>query len=104
MLVAALTAHLIDGKRPEEALEGSFSLLESKDEGDQRVRHALRPLEAYEHDPGGWTIYTTRLAPLLCLLDAPDFQSGDEIVVRFGGDTNGAVTGAPFGASKMPPR
>ena len=38
------------------------------------------------------------------MLDAPDFQSGDEIVVRLGGDTNGAVTGARFGASKMPPR
>ena len=108
-LVAALTAHLIDAKRPEEALEGSFSLLESKDEGGKRVRHALRPLEDYEHDPGGWTVYSTRLA-LLCLLDAADFRSGVEAAVRLGGDadTNGAVAGAllgaRFGASEMPPR
>ncbi len=91
------------------ALEESFSLLESKDEGDKRVRHALRPLEDYEHDPGGWTVYTTRLA-LLGLLDAPDFRSGVEAVIRLGGDadTNGAVAGAllgaRFGASEMPPR
>ena len=69
----------------------------------------MRPLEDYEHDPGGWTVYTTRLA-LLCLLDAPDFRSGVQAVVRLGGDadTNGAVAGAllgaGFGASEMPPR
>ncbi len=59
-------------------------------------------------DPG-WTVYTTRLA-LLCLLDAPEFRSGVETVVRLGGDadTNGAVTaallGAQFGASGIPSR
>jgi ADP-ribosylglycohydrolase len=67
----------------------------------------LRPLEDYEHDPGGWTVYTTRLA-LLSLLDATEFRAGVETVVRLGGDadTNGAVAGAllgaRFGASKIP--
>lgn len=107
-LVAALVAHLIEGKQPVEALEDAYSLLESKDEADKHVRDTLRPFEAYEHDPGGWTVYTTRLA-LRCLLDATDFRSGVETVVRLGGDsdTNGAVAGAllgaRFGAASIPP-
>ncbi len=98
-LVAALTAHLINGKRPEEALEGSFSFLEIKNESGKQVRETLRPLERYEHNPGGWTIYTTRLA-LLCLLDTREFRSGVETLVRLGGDadTNAAVAGALLGA------
>lgn len=98
-LVAALVAHLGDGKQPEEALEHSFSLLEAKDETGKRVRETLRPLEDYEHSPGGWTIYTTRLA-VLGLLDATEFRSGVETVIRLGGDadTNGAVAGALLGA------
>ncbi len=71
-LVAALIAHLINGKQPEEALEDSFFLLESKNESGKHVRDTLWPFEFYEHNPGGWTVYTTRLA-LLCLLDATDF-------------------------------
>jgi ADP-ribosylglycohydrolase len=61
------------------------------------------------HDPGGWSVYTTRLA-LVCLLKAPDFRSGVEDVVRLGGDadTNGAVAGAllgaRFGATGIPRR
>lgn len=108
-LVAALVAHLVDGRQPEEALEHAFSLLESKDETGKRVRETLRPLEVYSHDPGGWTVYTTRLA-LLCLLDATSFREGVEAAVRLGGDadTNGAVAGAllgaRFGASKIPSR
>lgn len=107
-LVAALVARLIDGKQPEDALEDAYSLLEAKDETDKHVRDTLRPFEAYEHDPGGWTVYTTRLA-LRCLLDATDFRSGVETVVRLGGDadTNGAVAGAllgaRFGAASIPP-
>lgn len=108
-LVAALVAHLIEGVPPEEALEASFALVETGDRPDRRVREVMRPLEGYEHDPGGWTVYTTRLA-LLCLLEAPDFRSGVEDVIRLGGDadTNGAVTGAllgaRFGASGIPSR
>lgn len=107
-LVASLVAHLVDGKRPEEALEDSFSLLESKDGSGKRVRETLSPLEIYRHDPGGWTVYTTRLA-LRCLLDATSFREGVETVVRLGGDadTNGAVLGAllgaRFAASSIPP-
>ena len=59
----------------------------------------LSPLGGYEHNPGGWTVYTTRLA-LLGLLDAKGFRPGLERVVRLGGDadTNGAVAGALLGA------
>ena len=69
------------------------------DEPGKRARELLSPLGGYEHNPGGWTVYTTRLA-LLGLLDAPDFRSGVEGVVRLGGDadTNGAVVGALLGA------
>ncbi len=107
-LVAALVANLLDGTRPEDALEASYALVESRDEPGKRVRETLRPLEGYEHDPGGWTVYTTRLS-LLGLLDAPGFRSGVEGVVRLAGDadTNGAVVGAllgaRFGASSIPP-
>ena len=106
-LVAALVANLIDGTEPEGALDASYALVEVRDEPGKRVRETLRPLEGYEHDPGGWTVYTTRLA-LLCLLNAPNFRSGVEGVVRLGGDadTNGAVAGAllgaRFGASGIP--
>jgi ADP-ribosyl-[dinitrogen reductase] hydrolase len=98
-LVAVLVANLLDRIQPEEALDASYKLLKSRDEPGKRVRETLRPLEGYEHNPGGWTVYTTRLA-LLGLLDAPDFRSGLEGVVRLGGDadTNGAVAGALLGA------
>ena len=98
-LVAALVAYLIDGLRTEEALDASYALLEGRDEAGKRVREKLSLKEDYEHDPGGWTVYTTRLA-LLALPDAPDFRSGLERVVRLGGDadTNGAVAGALLGA------
>lgn len=98
-LVAALTARLIDGARPDQALEEAYAILETKDRPDKRVRETLRPLDNYEHNPGGWTIYTTRLA-LLCLLDARGFRPGVEAAVRLGGDadTNAAVAGAPLGA------
>jgi ADP-ribosylglycohydrolase len=98
-LVAALVANLLDEMQPEDALNASYELVEGWDEPDKRVRETLRPLEGYEHNPGGWTIYTTRLA-LLGLLDAQDFRSGLEGVVRLGGDadTNGAVAGALLGA------
>lgn len=98
-LVGALVAHLIDGKRPEEALEDSFLLLEAKNESAKQARDILQPFKDYEHNMSGWTVYTTRLA-LRCLLDANDFRSGVETVVRLGGDadTNGAVAGALLGA------
>jgi ADP-ribosylglycohydrolase len=98
-LVAALVANLIDGIRPKEALDASYALVEGKDEPGKRVRETLRPLEGYEHNPGGWTVYTTRLA-LLGLLDAKSFRPGLEGVIRLGGDadTNGAVAGALLGA------
>lgn len=107
-LISSLTARLIGGDLPEEALEASFSTVSARDEPDKRVREILRPLEAYTHHPGGWTVYTTRLA-LLCLLDARDFRAGVEAAVRLGGDadTNAAVTGAllgaRFGAEGIPP-
>lgn len=106
-LVAVLVAHLVDGLRPEDALNASYALIEGRDKPGKRVRETLRPLEGYEHNPGGWTVYTTRLA-LLGLLDAPDFRSGLEGAIRLGGDadTNGAVVGAllgaRFGASAIP--
>ncbi len=107
-LVAALTAHLIDGVRSDKALEETLSDLEVRDEPDKRVREALRPLDNYEHDPGGWTVYTTRLA-LLCLLEAPNFRAGVEAAVRLGGDADtnaavaGALLGARFGAASIAP-
>lgn len=98
-LVAALTARLIDGARPDRALEEALAVLETKDRPDKRVRETLQPLDDYEHAPGGWTVYTTRLA-LRCLLDARGFRSGVEAAVRLGGDadTNAAVAGALLGA------
>ncbi len=108
-LVAALVANLLDRVRPEDALDASYALIESRDKPGKHVREVLRPLENYKHNPGGWTVYTTRLA-LLGLLEAQDFRSGLESVVRLGGDadTNGAVAGAllgaRFGAVAIPPR
>lgn len=98
-LVAALVANLIEGIRPGEALDASYAVVEGRDEPGKWVRETLRPLEGYEHNPGGWTVYTTRLA-LLGLLDAPGFRPGLERVIRLGGDadTNGAVAGALLGA------
>ena len=98
-LVAALVANVLDEIQPEEALDASYALLEGRDEPGKRVRETLRPLEGYEHNPGGWTVYTTRLA-LLGLLDAKGFRPGLEGAVRLGGDadTNGAVAGALLGA------
>ncbi len=104
-LVAALVAFLIEGTAPEEALESAYALAEEVGGGD--VRRVLAPAEGYNHDPGGWTVYTTRLA-LRALLDAEDFRSGVERVVRLAGDadTNGAVAGAllgaRFGANSIP--
>lgn len=106
-LVASLVAHLLDGVRPEEALNASYSLLESRNEPGKRVDGALRPLENFSHSPGGWTVYTSRLA-LLSLLTAEDFHTGLENVIRLVGDadTNGAVVGSllgsRFGASSIP--
>lgn len=99
-LVAATVACLVEGQAPEEALNASLALvigLGADDEGE--LRGLFGPLGAYAHDPGGWTAYTTNLA-LLALLDAPDFRTGMETVVRLGGDadTNGAVAGALLGA------
>ena len=98
-LVASLVAHLIDGVSPEEALNTSYALLESRDEPGKHVREALSPLESFEHNPGGWTVYATRLA-LLGLMTAEDFRTGLEGVIRLAGDadTNGAVVGAHLGA------
>jgi ADP-ribosyl-[dinitrogen reductase] hydrolase len=99
-LVAALVAHLLGGIEQDEALDASsYALVEGRDELGKHVRETLRPLKGYEHDPGGWTVYTTRLA-LLSVLDATNFRSGLEGAIRLGGDadTNGAVTGALLGA------
>lgn len=98
-LVAALVANLLDEIQPEEALNASYALLEGRDEPGKHVRETLRPLEGYEHNPGGWSVYTTRLA-LLGLLDAKGFRPDLEGAVRLGGDadTNGAVAGALLGA------
>jgi len=52
-LVAALVAHLIDGVRPEEALNASYALLERRDDPGKNVREPLRPLEGPEHYLGG---------------------------------------------------
>jgi hypothetical protein len=72
------------------------------------ARRVLAPADGYRHDPGGWTVYTTRLA-LRALLDTEGFRPGVERVVRLAGDadTNGAVAGAllgaRFGAREIPP-
>jgi ADP-ribosyl-[dinitrogen reductase] hydrolase len=97
-LVAGLVACLIEGQSLQEALETSWSLVEAKDESGKKVREVLRPLERYEYKSSGWTVYTTRLA-LLALLEATDFRSGLEEVIRLAGDadTNGAVAGALLG-------
>ena len=105
-LVAALVAHLVEGASPEEALESAHVLAQRTDGGD--ARGVFAPADGYRHDPGGWTVYTTRLA-LRSLLDAEGFRSGVERVVRLAGDadTNGAVAGAllgaRYGARKIPP-
>lgn len=102
-------AHLLEGAPAEEALEASFALVETRDQPGKRVREMMHPLEDYEHNPGGWTVYTTRLA-LLCLLEASNFRSALERAIQLGGDadTNGAVVGAllgaRFGASGIPSR
>ncbi len=104
-LVAALVAYLVEGASPEEALESAYALGEVAGGGD--VRRVFAPAEEYRHTTSGWTVYTTRLA-LRGLLDAEDFRSGVERVVRLAGDadTNGAVAGsllgARFGASAVP--
>ncbi len=92
-------ANLLDEHQPEDALNASYALVEGRDEPGRRVRETLRPLEGHEHNPGGWTVYTTRLA-LLGLLDAAGFRPGLGGVIRLGGDadTNGAVAGALLGA------
>lgn len=99
-LVAALVASLSKGEEPDEALDDSLALVITLgDENGEDLRGIFGPLDTYEYDPGGWTVYTTNLA-VLALLDAPDFRSGVETVVRLGGDadTNGAVAGALLGA------
>lgn len=97
-LVACTVAYLVEGLPPEQALESAYSLAENGETG-RGVRRVFAPADGYRHDPGGWTVYTTRLT-LRCLLDAGDFRSGVERVVRLAGDsdTNGAVTGALLGA------
>ncbi|MDP9438847.1 MAG: ADP-ribosylglycohydrolase family protein, partial [Actinomycetota bacterium] len=96
-LIACTVAHLVEGASPEEALEHAYASSEEASGGD--VRRVLAPAEGYRHDPGGWTVYTSRLA-LRSLLDAEDFRSGLERVVRLAGDadSNGAVAGALLGA------
>jgi ADP-ribosyl-[dinitrogen reductase] hydrolase len=98
-LIAALVANLLDGIEPEEALNASYAPVEGWEEPGKHVRKALGPLERPEHNPGGWTVYTTRLA-LLYLLEGQNFRVTLEDVVRLGGDadTNGAVVGALLGA------
>ena len=104
-LVATLVAYLVEGASPEEALESAYILAEGASGGD--VQRVFAPANGYCHDPGGWTVYTTRLA-LRSLLDAEAFRSGVERVVRLAGDadTNGAVAGtllgARFGAKEIP--
>ncbi len=105
-LVAALVAYLVEGASPEEALESAYALAEVAGGGD--VRRVFAPAGEYSYTTSGWTVYTTRLA-LRALLDADDFRSGVERVVRLAGDadTNGAVAGAllgaRFGAREIPP-
>lgn len=100
-LIAAAVASLAEGQAPGDALNEALALATALGaEGEQDLRGLFGPLDGYEHSPGGWTVYTTNLA-LLALLEAPDFRSGVEAVVRLGGDadTNGAVAGALLGAS-----
>jgi ADP-ribosyl-[dinitrogen reductase] hydrolase len=115
-LIAAVTARLIEVATPAEALEVAFSATEDETGygGDPRAVFWPDDIEelvrSYPEDRSrwGWTVHTTRLA-LGCLLQAMDFRSGLEEVVRLGGDadTNGAVAGAllgaRFGASAIPP-
>ena len=98
-LVACLIFHLVNNFSPNDAMEASYSLVEDRGEDDKQVRDTLPPLERYEHNMSGWTVYTTRLA-LLAMLSARSFRLGLEDVVRLGGDadTNGAVAGALLGA------
>ena len=97
-IVACIVAHLVEGAFPKEALEAAYSLAEGGATGKD-ARSVFTPADGYRHERGGWTVYTTRLA-LRSLLDAEDFRSGVERVVRLAGDadTNGAVAGALLGA------
>lgn len=105
-LVAGVTARLVEGEGPEEAVGAALSAV-----GD-RLMPGTDPREAFsveigdvlkaypdDEDRWGWTVYTARLG-VGFLLRAPDFRSGVEEVVRLGGDadTNGAVAGALLGA------
>ena len=114
-LVAGTTAYLIGGLSPANALESSFVLVEAIDEGQESVRVSFPlpdiedVLKSYpgDRDRWGWAIHTTRLA-LGSLLNAADFRSGVESVVRLGGDADtnaavaGALLGARFGAASIP--
>ena len=114
-LVADLVRLLSDGDPddPGAALGAAYGIVEGVEGGVLRpgrsrpLREVFAPLEGYRHDPGGWTVYTTRLA-LFSLVDAPGFRTGVERVVGLGGDadTNAAVAGAllgsRFGASSIP--
>jgi ADP-ribosylglycohydrolase len=46
-LVAALVANLLGELQPEDALNASYALVESRDELGKRVRETLRPREGY---------------------------------------------------------
>ena len=72
-LVAALVANLLDTVRPDDALNTSYALVEGRVGPGKNVRESLMPLERPEHNPGGWTVNTTRLA-LFCLLLADFFR------------------------------
>ena len=109
-LVAALVALLAEdpgypAADPRGALETAYGIVEGlprSAEGRgrvERLREVFRLLEGYRRDPGGWTVYTTRLA-IRALVDAGGFREGVERVARLGGDadTNAAVAGALLGA------
>lgn len=114
-LIAGAAARLIEGATPNEAVEAAFSTIEGGINQVKNLRGIFQPyeikdvLDAYPGDEArwGWTVYTTRLG-LDALLNAGDFRSGVESVVRLGGDadTNGAVSGAllgaRFGAASIP--
>lgn len=108
-LVAALVAILVAEDEPVDpvrALEVAYDIVgglprdaRGSSKGERVLREVFAPLEGYRPDPGGWTVYTTRLA-LRALVGAEDFRGGVEAVVRLGGDadTNAAVAGALLGA------
>ncbi len=105
-LIACTVACLVEGDTPEEALEAAYSLAEDQAPGKDS-RRVFAPADGYRHEPGGWTVYTTRLA-LRSLLDAEGFRSGVERVVRLAGDADangsvaGALLGARFGVREIP--